>query len=126
MRWSSGLVCSVLHSFFLAQNRRENTQNLHCILVSHMAPCYMGKNPEKLWESIQNNFNNVKFNDFCRVIKWFGFVYKGGRGSHEVYFKSGIQEIIDVQKFGNEAKPYQIRQFINLVQSYQLKGGDKK
>lgn len=82
----------------------------------------MGKSPNKVWEELQQHQKNVRFRDFCRVIEWFGFVSKGGKGSHVTYFQPGIREIVDVQPLDNEAKPYQIKQFMRLVQIHSLKG----
>ena len=85
----------------------------------------VGKKPEKLWQTIQKNQQNVRFADFCRLVEWFGFKPKGGKGSHKTYCQAGIQEIIDIQALNNEAKPYQIKQLIRLVRQYSLKGGTK-
>lgn len=82
----------------------------------------MSKAPTKLWEKIRDNPKNVRFRDFCRLIEWFGFQPKGGRGSHQTFFHPGVREILDVQPLGGEAKPYQIRQLIRLVQQYKLEG----
>ena len=83
----------------------------------------MGKSPDKIWEELLRHQRNVRFKDFCRVIEWFGFDKKGGKGSHLTYYLSGVREILDVQSFGSEAKPYQIKQLINVVKLYGLKGG---
>lgn len=85
----------------------------------------MSKSAEKIWAKVQQSLNNVRFDDFCRLIEWFGFVQKGGKGSHYTYFHRGVSEIVDVQSFSGEAKPYQIRQLIRLVEKYRLKGGVK-
>lgn len=80
---------------------------------------------EKIWEQMDRSLNNVRFSDFCRLIEWFGFQHKGGKGSHKTYFRRDIQEIIDIQPLKGEAKPYQIRQFLRLVRLYNLKGRGK-
>ena len=85
----------------------------------------VGKRPEKLWEQLQRSLHNVRFGDFCRLVEWFGFCRKGGRGSHQTYFHDGVREILDLQPMGGEAKPYQVRQFLRLVDQHQLKGGKK-
>ncbi|MBI4374626.1 MAG: type II toxin-antitoxin system HicA family toxin [Deltaproteobacteria bacterium] len=72
---------------------------------------------------MERSLHNIRFNDFCRLVEWFGFVRKGGRGSHVTYCYPGIREILDIQNFKGEAKPYQIRQFLRLVEQYSLKGG---
>ena len=35
-----------------------------------------------------------------------------------------INEIINIQNYKGEAKPYQIKQFLSLVEKYNLKMGD--
>ncbi len=45
------------------------------------------------------------------------------RGSHHIFRKDGIEEKINIQKDGNKAKPYQVRQVRNVVLKYKL--GDK-
>jgi predicted RNA binding protein YcfA (HicA-like mRNA interferase family) len=91
-----------------------------------MAPYWpMSKSAEKIWAGLQHSLHNVRFGDFCRVIEWFSFVQKGGKGSHYTYLHKDVHDIIDVQSFGGEAKPYQIRQFIRLVERYKLRGGSK-
>lgn len=86
---------------------------------------YVGKSSEKLWEQIEKRPHNVRFKDFCRLVEWFGFLEKGGRGSHRTFFHPGIREILDLQPMKGEAKPYQIKQFLKLVWQYQLTGGKK-
>lgn len=88
-------------------------------------PQSVGKRPEKLWEQIQKHPHNVRFNDFCRLVEWFGFQKKGGKGSHRTFFHPGIREILDLQPMQGEAKSYQIKQFLKLAWQYQLKGGKK-
>jgi len=83
----------------------------------------VGKRPEKLWEQVQGHPHNVRFSDFCRLVEWFGFLRKGGKGSHQTYFHPGSREILDLQPLQGEAKPYQIKQFLRLVDLYKLKGG---
>jgi len=82
----------------------------------------VGKSAETIWGKVKRNPKNVRFSDFCRLIQWFGFQKKGGKGSHQTYFLPGIREILDVQSLHGEAKPYQIKQLVRLVKEYDLKG----
>ncbi|MBI2345330.1 MAG: type II toxin-antitoxin system HicA family toxin [Deltaproteobacteria bacterium] len=86
----------------------------------------MAKALGRLWEQVERQPHNVHFSDFCRLIAWFGFVRKGGKGSHQTYFHPGVREILDVQPLGGEAKPYQIRQLIRLVRQYGLTGRNEE
>ncbi len=56
----------------------------------------------------------------CKIAEWFGFQFKGGKGSHRVYARPGIREILNFQDVDGRAKPYQVRQFIQIVEKYNL------
>lgn len=45
------------------------------------------------------------------------------KGSHHIFRKSGVEEKINLQKDGNKAKSYQVRQVRNIIIKYKL--GDK-
>jgi predicted RNA binding protein YcfA (HicA-like mRNA interferase family) len=46
------------------------------------------------------------------------------RGSHHIYTKSDVVEIINLQPKGSKAKPYQVKQVRNLSLKYKLAGED--
>ncbi len=46
---------------------------------------------------------------------------RGGKGSHRIYVKSGVFEILNFQNVKGMAKQYQVRQFLNVVDKYNLK-----
>ena len=75
---------------------------------------------EKLYESAKNNPVDVRFGDLCKLIEAFGFRYRGGKGSHQVYVKEGVLEILNVQSVRGRANPYQVRQFLKVVENYKL------
>jgi len=81
-------------------------------------------NKRRLLRKIINNPNNVKFGDFISVVESFGFVLLRTKGSHFVFFNDEIKEMINIQNFKFEAKPYQIKQFLYLVEKYNLDLGD--
>lgn len=41
-------------------------------------------------------------------------------GSHHVYAHPGVPELINLQEVGGQAKPYQVRQLLKLVERYDL------
>jgi len=45
------------------------------------------------------------------------------KGSHHIYYKEGIVEIINIQPKGNKAKDYQVKQVRNIILKYKLGGG---
>lgn len=69
---------------------------------------------------IINNNKNVKFNDFIIIVEAFGFDLTRSEGSHYIYKNFAVNEWINLQERNGEAKPYQIKQFLSLVEMYNL------
>jgi len=44
------------------------------------------------------------------------------RGSHHVFRKQGVQELINLQRDGSKAKAYQVRQVRSILLKYGLGG----
>lgn len=80
----------------------------------------MGK-LKKLFEKANNNPSDVRFGDICKLAGAFGFEYKGGKGSHKVYTKKGLEEILNFQEVSGKVKPYQVKQFLKIIQEHDLK-----
>jgi predicted RNA binding protein YcfA (HicA-like mRNA interferase family) len=40
---------------------------------------------------------NFTFDDLCYVLERAGFQLRSGRGSHRIYYKEGVGEIVNVQ-----------------------------
>jgi predicted RNA binding protein YcfA (HicA-like mRNA interferase family) len=62
---------------------------------------------------------SLNFADLTRLLQAFGFTERI-RGSHHIYFRSDIEEILNLQPNGSEAKPYQVKQVRNIIVRYQL------
>jgi predicted RNA binding protein YcfA (HicA-like mRNA interferase family) len=52
-----------------------------------------------------------------------GFALKRVKGSHHIYTRPGVVEIINVQPKGNAAKPYQVRQVLDVIEKYGIEVG---
>ncbi len=64
---------------------------------------------------------NIAFADLCQLLLHLGFQERI-RGSHHIFYKENIVEIINLQPRGSEAKPYQVKQVRNIILKYQLAG----
>jgi predicted RNA binding protein YcfA (HicA-like mRNA interferase family) len=85
----------------------------------------MGKK-ERLYARIINSQKNVRFQDFCTLLEYFGFVRVRVRGSHHLYQHPDIDELMNVQpKKDGLAKAYQVRQFLKLLASHDLQLEDE-
>jgi predicted RNA binding protein YcfA (HicA-like mRNA interferase family) len=61
---------------------------------------------------------------FCsdgEVVEAFGFRLSRVSGSHHIFVHSAVPELVNLQDVDGKAKPYQIRQFLKLVEKYNLK-----
>jgi predicted RNA binding protein YcfA (HicA-like mRNA interferase family) len=69
----------------------------------------------------QGHLHNVPFSDLEKLIRNFGFTLVRQSGSHHIFSHPDIPELINLQEVRGEAKPYQIRQFLRLVEKYNIK-----
>ncbi len=44
------------------------------------------------------------------------------RGSHHIFSKEGVEEILNIQPKQGKAKAYQVKQIRNIILNYQLGG----
>jgi hypothetical protein len=51
----------------------------------------------KLLEYLKNNPKNIRFEKICRIAEAFGFQFKGGKGSHRIYLRKNINEMLNFQ-----------------------------
>jgi hypothetical protein len=79
---------------------------------------------QKLIEKVQNNLAGVRFQEICRLAEQLGFTKRGGKDSHIVYEKDGVDEILTFQDRKGMAKPYQVKQLLAMIEKYQL--GERK
>jgi len=78
-------------------------------------------NKAKLLEKILAGSKNISFNDFVTLVEAFGFELSRTRGSHHIFEHPEVPEILNLQNSKGQAKPYQIRQFLQLVEQYDLR-----
>ena len=76
--------------------------------------------PRKLLEAILAGSRNVRFDDMVAMVKAFGFELSRISGSHHIFVHPKVDELVNFQKVQGKAKPYQIRQFLKLVEKYHL------
>lgn len=62
---------------------------------------------------------NIPFDDLCHMLSRLGFERRT-RGSHNIFRKAGVMEKPNLQRAGNNAKPYQVRQVRDDIVKYKL------
>lgn len=51
-----------------------------------------------------------------KLLEAFGFTLARVNGSHHIFSHPAIPEVVNIQNLKGKAKPYQIRQFLTLVE----------
>lgn len=65
---------------------------------------------------------NIAFEELRRLLKRLGFAERI-RGDHYIFTKAGVEEILNLQPQGAQAKPYQVKQIRAALVKYCLAGG---
>lgn len=63
---------------------------------------------------------NIHFDDLIKVLNSLEFSERI-KGSHHIYSKPEIEEIINIQPVGTFAKPYQVKQVREIIIKYKLR-----
>jgi predicted RNA binding protein YcfA (HicA-like mRNA interferase family) len=64
---------------------------------------------------------NIPFTGMVRILKQLGFEERI-RGSHHIFSREGVAEILNLQAKGSKCKPYQVKQVRNVIIAYHLAG----
>ena len=62
---------------------------------------------------------NVGFDALCSLLRYLGFEERT-RSSHHVFRRAGVEELIDLQRDGDKATIYQVRQVRAILTKYGL------
>ena len=66
---------------------------------------------------------NVDFVALCQLLVRLGFEQRV-KGSHHIFTRADIEEILNLQPKANKAKPYQVRQVRGILVKYRLGESD--
>jgi len=81
-------------------------------------------NKRKLLVKALAGSKNISFNEIVLLVEAFGFRLSRVNGSHHIFVHPQVRQIVNLQEYNGKAKPYQVRQFLELVEQYDLKLGD--
>lgn len=83
-------------------------------------------NPRKLLEAAQRNPRDVRFSHLQSLAEALGFSLARRSGSHHIYVHQTIDALVNLQPDKNgKAKPYQVRQILDIVERYGLQIEDE-
>ncbi|MEO7913441.1 MAG: type II toxin-antitoxin system HicA family toxin [Roseiflexaceae bacterium] len=64
---------------------------------------------------------NISFAGICQLLRDLGFEERI-RGSHHIFTKDHLEEILNMQAQQAKAKPYQVKQVRSVILKYKLGG----
>jgi predicted RNA binding protein YcfA (HicA-like mRNA interferase family) len=70
---------------------------------------------------LRGDMANVSFSDLIQLVEELGFREIGGRGSHRVFTRADVTELVNLQVEKGDAKLYQVRQIVGLIRRYNLR-----
>jgi predicted RNA binding protein YcfA (HicA-like mRNA interferase family) len=83
-----------------------------------------GKHDKLLLQILKGSSDaNIPFAGVCELLRHIGFSERR-RGSHHIFSRDGVEEILNLQPKDNKAKPYQVKQVRQVILKYRL-GGKK-
>ena len=86
----------------------------------------MGRKEKLLLKLLAGNADaNFDFEDLIKILEWFEFIERRGKGSHRVFFKTGINQMINLQPIKGKAKPFQVRQVREYLVTNKLVSDDQ-
>jgi hypothetical protein len=62
---------------------------------------------------------NIPFSGLCRLLRSLEFDERI-RGSHHIFSRHDVEEILNLQPKSGKAKPYQVKQVRGVIQKYRL------
>jgi predicted RNA binding protein YcfA (HicA-like mRNA interferase family) len=75
----------------------------------------------KILEKVLAGSKNIAFSDFILLVEGFGFHLVRVNGSHHIFSHPRIKELVNLQNVKGQVKPYQVKQFMELVERYNLR-----
>jgi predicted RNA binding protein YcfA (HicA-like mRNA interferase family) len=74
----------------------------------------------KLLKKLLLSSRNIRFSEAQACAEAFGFYLSRVNGSHHIYVHVDIRELVNLQNVHGKAKPYQIKQLLQLIEKYHL------
>lgn len=81
-------------------------------------------NAKKLLAQALRSPQSLRFTEACQLAEAFGFRHVRTKGSHTIFSRAGVREIINLQNYDGKAKAYQVRQMLKLMEVLRLSLGN--
>jgi predicted RNA binding protein YcfA (HicA-like mRNA interferase family) len=75
---------------------------------------------KKLLRKILSGSKNIQFDEMVLLIEAFGFSLDRVSGSHHIFKHPDIPNLVNIQNRRGKVQPYQVRQFLAIVEENSL------
>ena len=79
----------------------------------------------KLLLKLLSGSKNVRFSEAVAIAEAFGFRLDRVNGRHHIFIHPKIPELLNLQDLKGKAKPYQVKQLLQLVEIHNLQLEDE-
>ena len=69
--------------------------------------------------------NNLRFAEARALAEGYGFKLSRVKGSHHIFVHPEIQELVNLQEVSGQAKAFQVKQLLQLIERYNIIAEDK-
>ena len=77
--------------------------------------------PAKLYaQLLESRRRTIAFRDFVALVMAFGFLEARVKGSHRCFRHSDCPRLLVIQPKGSDAKDYQVRELLDMIEEYGL------
>jgi len=80
----------------------------------------------KLLQKLLSGSKNIRFSEASSCAEAFGFQLSRTTGDHHIYTHPEVPELLNLQDVGGKAKPYQVKQLLQIIERYNLQLGDEQ
>ena len=74
----------------------------------------------RLLQKLLSGSKHIRFTEAVACAEAFGFRLSRVHGSHHIYIHANVPELLNLQNVHGQAKPYQIKQLLRLIERYNL------
>ncbi len=77
-----------------------------------------------LLQKLLSGSKNIRFSKAVACAEAFGFQLARIKGSHHIFVHPDIPELVNLQNVKGKAKPYQVKQLLQIIERYNLQIGE--
>ena len=79
----------------------------------------------KLLQKLLSGLKNIRFSEAIAGAEMFGFRLDRINGSHHIFVHPDMSELVNLQNVKGKAKPYQVKQLLQIIERYNLQMEDE-